>query len=77
MAREKKLICCSCKKETITEISSIGDMESATKYRAVFNADCSLHWLCEECKIKAYNLAKELQDMFDGDDTVALFNIMN
>lgn len=72
---KKKITCTSCKKQTEVEFSNIGDMERESKYKAMFDMDCRVCWLCENCFPIAEKLAKELIAMLDGNDIVPLCSL--
>lgn len=73
----KKIIkCIRCKKETTVNKSFIGAMEKESNYRAVFDLECGIHWLCINCYAEAEKLAKELIDILDGNADIALSCIL-
>lgn len=72
----KTLKCRNCGKETLVNGCYIGEMEKESNYRAVFDMECSINWLCDDCSVKAQKLAKELVDMFDGKAYIPLSSII-
>lgn len=72
----KTIKCTNCKKESVVNASNIGAMAKESNYKVVLGLECKIHWLCSDCHTKAEQLAKELVNIFDGNEDVALSCIL-